>query len=73
MTTPSKRASNQQQSSLQDEEYDEYIYYPYYPKSRPDGTYEYVQEPQNSHEYERPRREYYDEYAPNNSAPVQRT
>ncbi|CAF3314916.1 unnamed protein product [Rotaria socialis] len=75
MATSSKRVANQQQqqSVPEDDDYDEYIYYPYYPKSRPDGGYEYVQEPNKSDGHEKSTQHYYDENVPNNSTHNQRT
>jgi hypothetical protein len=75
MPTSSKRVVSQhrQQSGLQDDAYDEYVYYPYYSKSVPGGGYEYVQEQQQSYEPQQSREQYYDESAPDNSAPIQRT
>jgi hypothetical protein len=76
MPTSSKRIASQrqQQSVRQDDGYDEYVYYPYHPKSVPGGGgYEYVQDPQQSQERQQSTQEYYDEPAPNNSASMQRT
>ncbi|CAF3654649.1 unnamed protein product [Rotaria sordida] len=70
MTTSSKRAASHKEQQLvqenENEDYDEYVYYPYYPKSLPDGGYEYVQDPQKSEEYEQSSEHYllkYDFYA----------
>ncbi len=81
MPNSSKRAANQQKQQQQqqqsapaeDGEYDEYVYYPYYPQPAPDGGYEYVQGPEEQREYEQPVAQYYDESAPDNAAPAQRT
>lgn len=79
MPTTSKRTANQhaqqqQQPAPQDDEYDEYVYYPYYPKSVPGGGYEYIPDAQEPREYEPPlEQQYYDEPAPHNPAPMQRT
>ena len=62
----------EQQPVSQDDAYDEYVYYPYYPQSVP-GGYEYVPEPRSSKRGERPNVQYYDERVPNNPAPIQRT
>jgi hypothetical protein len=82
MPASSKRTASQQQQQRQqqqsipeEDEYDEYVYYPYVPKSVPGGGYEYVKEPQESKAYEQqPAEDYYDQLAQNNSAaPIQRT
>ena len=58
----SRRVAGQQQQDDQsapgDEQYDDYVYYPYYPKAAADGRYEYVQE---GEEYEQPMEEYQEE------------
>ena len=64
MSNPSsRRAAGQQQqqedqSAPGDEQYDDYVYYPYYPKAAADGRYEYVQE---GEEDEQPMEEYQEE------------
>jgi hypothetical protein len=77
MPTSSKRAASQQRqqqrSIPEDEEYDEYLSYQYYPKPVPGGGYEYVQDSQRPQEYEQPSEQYYDERPSNNSAQMQRT
>jgi hypothetical protein len=76
MPTSPKRTVNQQQQqqpAQQDDEYDEYVYHSYYPKSAPGGGYEYVQEPQESREYQPSSEQYYNEPVSNNTAPIQRT
>ena len=78
MPTSPKRATSQhrqqqQQSIPEDEEYDEYLSYQYYPKAVPGGGYEYVQEPQRTQEYDQSSEQYYDERPSNNSASIQRT
>jgi len=61
---------HQQQSVPQDNGYDEYVYYPYYSKTTPNGSYEYRQE---SRQYEEKPRQYYETSTINSSAPVRRT
>jgi hypothetical protein len=79
MPTSSKRAGSQQrqqqqqqQSIPEDDGYDEYLSYQYYPKPAPGGGYEYVQEQQKPQEYDQASEQYYDERVPNNAAPMQR-
>lgn len=75
MTTTSKRAGSQhrQQSAPQDDDYDEYVYYQYHPKSRPEGGYEYVQEPHGSERNDQQHPvQYHDERTSNNNAPIPR-
>ena len=73
MPTSTKRTANQQQSQPEDEEYDEYVYHSYYPKSVPGGGYEYVPEPQQNKEYEQSTVQYYEEPVSNNNPSMQRT
>lgn len=64
------RYKSQQQSIPQDNEYDDYVYYPYYSKMTPNNGYEYVQEPR---QYEEQPTQYYDTRTKNKSAPVRQT
>jgi hypothetical protein len=61
---------HQQKSVPQDNGYDDYVYYPYYSKTTPNGGYEYRQE---SGQYEEQPRQYYETPTTNSSAQVHRT
>ncbi|CAF2392355.1 unnamed protein product [Rotaria sp. Silwood2] len=58
-----------QESVPQDNEYDNYVYYPYYSKTMPNNGYEYVQEPD---QYEDQRAQSNQTYTKNKSASVRR-
>ncbi|CAF0873924.1 unnamed protein product [Rotaria sp. Silwood1] len=60
----------QEKPVVQDNEYDNYVYYPYYSKTTPNNGYEYVQEPD---QYENQQAQYNQTYTNNNSASVRRT
>jgi hypothetical protein len=76
MSASSQQVASRQpnrQSESADGEYDEYVYYPYYPKSVPGGGYEYVPELQDVEEYEEGPVEYVIERPPKTTTVVQRT
>ncbi|CAF0848068.1 unnamed protein product [Adineta ricciae] len=77
MAISSQQATGRQRHPTlvaQTDEFDEYVYYPYYEKSVPGGGYEYVPELEEVVEYEEEPVEYVIERAPQpSSPPPQRT
>ena len=62
------RVFRPKQSTPANNQYDDYVYYPYYSKSTPNNDYEYQQEPGGQYE-----EQHYQTRATNNSAPIYRT
>jgi hypothetical protein len=65
--------SRQQQSIPQDNQYDEYVYYPYYSKSTPNHDYGYRQESRQYEQQQQQPEQSYQTRTTTNSGPVHQT
>ena len=57
------------EQKAKDDEYDEYVYYPYYAKSVPGGGYQYILESQNNEQHQQPIERDYDDRTSNYPPP----